>query len=187
MLFVLAVFLIVYSLEEFYSFKTIQTIQISSTQLFDFQIIRSHSCTLLCASNLISILLVIFLVNIITKNKHDNTLIFLGMLAGILSNLPFAGLILFGFLIIYYLISLPFVLGWQDATKVLGYSLFFYIGTLTIISLNDFGLTISITFGITFGLIAYFLTQKLIELVLITYNYIKWLLGFAIYKLKSES
>lgn len=183
MLFVFAIFLIVYSLEEFYVLQPEQKISITSTHLIHYQNIRHHSPETLCAFNLMSVFFVIYLTAKILRKKHEINLVFLGMLAGITSNAFNAGLILFSALLLYFLICLPFVLGWKDASITIGYATFFYLATLLLFSLSDYGLSISITFALAFGIIAYYVITKIMEFTLVFYNFIKSYINPIIHRL----
>ena len=180
---ILAAFLLVYSVEQYPSFQPEQKISITSTHLIYYQNIRHHSPETLCAFNLISVFFVIYLTAKILRKKHETNLVFLGMLAGITSNVSSAGLILFGALLLYYLICLPFVLGWKDASITIGYATFFYLTTLLFFSLSEYGLSISITFALAFGIIAYYVITKIMEFTLVFYNFIKSYINPIIHRL----
>jgi len=170
---ILAVFLLVYSVEQYPSFQPEQKISISSTHLINYQNTRSHSPETLCAFNLISVFFVIYLTKKIFKIKHDPNLIFLGLIVGIPSNVHNAGILLFSAGLLFFIICVPFVLGWKDASITIGYATFFYLATLLFFSLSDYGLSISITFALAFGIIAYYVITKIMEFTLVFYNFIK--------------
>lgn len=134
-----------------------QTLSITSSHLFNWQITENFDFDSLLVINIFCLPIFIFFLKFLLEKKTKNLnfdLIFIAGLIGIGSALPKAGLVLLISLIVYISIMYTFNNGLEETSKILKLILFFYFSALTFFALSGLGIILTLTISLLVGSLA---------------------------------